>query len=188
MGRHEGVTVIDFAPAEWATLRFAPFWVLAAIAGRQRGFDRVEFDVFSEVVEEASVRARGRFGGDVLHRVALDLDRLAAAFGDDQRSVVTGLFEVCRLLERLPPDEAEVFREALVRGVAEGMARARGATGGSSARRTSAPWSWWGCSCPEACRRRAPGRPPWRVRAGHRAVGLRGARTRCSSGPAGTRA
>jgi len=61
--------------------------------------------------------------------VALDLDRLAAAFGNDPRSVVTGLFEVCRLLERLPPEEAEVFREALVRGVGEGMARARGRYG-----------------------------------------------------------
>ena len=122
--------MIDFAPPRrWATLRFAPFWVLAAIAGRQRGFDPVEFDVFS----------RGRRGGvgagawavrrRVLQRVALDLDRLAAAFGNDQRSVVTGLFEVCRLLERLPPDEAEVFREALVRGVAEGIARARGRYG-----------------------------------------------------------
>lgn len=118
-----------FAPAEWATLRFAPFWVLAAIAGRERDFDPVEFEVFTEVVEEASRRATGRVGGAVLHRVALDLDRLAAAFGEDRRSVVTGLFEVCRLLERLPPDEADAFREALVRGVGEGMARARGRYG-----------------------------------------------------------
>jgi hypothetical protein len=118
-----------FAPAEWATLRFAPFWVLAALAGRERDFDPVEFDVFSEVVERASERARGRFGGDLLLRVTWDLDRLAAAFGEDRRSVVTGLFEVCRLLERLPPDEADAFREALVRGVGEGMARARGRYG-----------------------------------------------------------
>src|SRR5690242_8096519 len=90
---YQGATVIEdgaFAPAEWATLRFAPFWVLAAIAGRQSGFDPVEFDVFTQVVEEASARARGRFGGDLLQRVALDFDRLAAAFGDDRRSVVTG--------------------------------------------------------------------------------------------------
>src|SRR4029079_19607286 len=98
------------------------FWVLAAIAGRQRGFDRVEFDVFSEVVEEASVRARGRCAGDVLRGVALALTRLAAAFGHDQRSVVTGLFEVCRLLERLPPDEAEVVREAVDRRAGAGAA------------------------------------------------------------------
>jgi hypothetical protein len=129
---HEGVTVIDhseFAPEEWATLRFAPFWVLAALAGRQSGFDPIEFDVFSLVVEEASEQARGRFGGELLQRVTWDLDRLAAAFGNDQRSVVTGLFEVCQLLERLPPDEADVFREALVRGVGEGLARARGRYG-----------------------------------------------------------
>jgi hypothetical protein len=118
-----------FAPAEWATLRFAPFWVLAALAGRQRGFDPIEFEVFSEVVEEASRQATGRVGGAVLHRVALDLDRLAAAFGNDRRSVVTGLFEVCELIERLPAEEAAVFREALVRGVAEGLARARGRYG-----------------------------------------------------------
>ena len=59
----------EFAPEEWATLRFAPFWVLAALAGRQSGFDPIEFDVFSLVVEEASEQARGRFGGELLQRV-----------------------------------------------------------------------------------------------------------------------
>ena len=64
-----------------------------------------------------------------LQRVALDFERIAVAFGNDRRSVVTGLFEVCQLMERLPPDEADVLREALVRGVGEGMARARGRYG-----------------------------------------------------------
>jgi hypothetical protein len=118
-----------FTAEEWATLRFAPFWVLAAFAGRHRGFDPLEFEAFSGVVEEASDRARGRLGGDVLRRVALDLDRLALAFGNDHRSVVTGLYDVCRLLGRLPPDEAAVFREALVGGVGVGIARARGRFG-----------------------------------------------------------
>ncbi len=118
-----------FAPDEWATLRFAPFWILAALVGCYRGFDPLEFEAFSRAVEEASDRARGRFGGAVLARVALDLDRLAAAFGNDGRPVVTGLWEVCRLLDRLPPDEADEFREALVRGVGEGLARARGRFG-----------------------------------------------------------
>src|SRR5437773_8919283 len=43
-GGQLGVNVIEnavFAPTEWATLRFAPFWVLAAFAGRQRGFDTI---------------------------------------------------------------------------------------------------------------------------------------------------
>lgn len=118
-----------FTPEEWATLRFAPFWVLAAVAGSYRGFDPLEFDAFSRAVEEASERARGRLGGLVLQRVALDLDRLARAFGDDPRTVATGLWEVCRLLDRLPPDEADVFRDALVSGVGEGLARARGRFG-----------------------------------------------------------
>ena len=129
---HAGVTVADdetFTPGEWATLRFAPFWVLAALAGCYRGFDPLEFEAFSRAVEEASDRARGRLGGEVLQRVALDLDRLAVAFGKDRRSVVTGLWEVARLLERMPEDEAEAFREALVSGVGEGLARARGRFG-----------------------------------------------------------
>jgi hypothetical protein len=36
---------------------------------------------------------------------------------------------VCRLLERVPEEEAEAFREALVSGVGEGLARARGRFG-----------------------------------------------------------
>ena len=42
---HGGVPVKDddrFAPDEWATLRFAPFWVLAALVGCYRGFDPPE--------------------------------------------------------------------------------------------------------------------------------------------------
>jgi hypothetical protein len=118
-----------FATDERVTLRFAPFWVLAAFAGRQRGFDQSEFEAFSRVIEEASERARGRLGGRVLQRVAMDLDRIAAAFGNDRRSVATGLYEVRGLIERLPPDEALAFRETLVCGVGEGIAKARGRYG-----------------------------------------------------------
>jgi hypothetical protein len=118
-----------FATDERATLRFAPFWVLAAFAGRQRGFDQAEFEAFSRVIEEASDLARGRIGGRVLQRVALDLERIATAFGNDRRSVATGMYEVCLLIERLPPDEAMAFRDALVCGVGEGIARARGRYG-----------------------------------------------------------
>ena len=57
-----------FAPDEWATLCLAPFWVLAALAGCYRGFDPLEFEAFSRAVEEASDRARGRLGGEVLRR------------------------------------------------------------------------------------------------------------------------
>jgi hypothetical protein len=123
------VTDDTFAPDEWTTLRFAPFWILAAFAGCSRGFDPHEFEAFSRAVEEASDRARGHFGGVVLQRVALDLDRLAIAFGNDRRSVATGLWEVCRLLDRMADEEAEVFRDALVCGVGEGLARARGRFG-----------------------------------------------------------
>jgi hypothetical protein len=61
--------------------------------------------------------------------VELDLDRLAIAFGKDRRSVATGLWEVCSLLERVPEEEAAAFRDALVSGVGEGLARARGRFG-----------------------------------------------------------
>ena len=123
------MTADNFAPDEWATLRFAPFWILAAFVGCHRGFDPLEFEAFSRVIEEVSDRARGRLGREVLQRVAMDLDRLARAFGNDHRSVVTGLWEVGRLLERMPEEEAEAFREALVSGVGEGLARARGRFG-----------------------------------------------------------
>jgi hypothetical protein len=118
-----------FAPDEWATLRFAPFWVLAAVTGCYRGFDPAEFEAFSRALDEASDRARGRLGGEVLQRVALDLDRLAIAFGNDRRSVAAGLWEVSRILERMADNEAAAFRDALVSGVGEGLARARGRFG-----------------------------------------------------------
>jgi len=118
-----------FSPEEWTTLRLAPFWVFSAVVGRHRSFDPLEFEAFSRSVEIVADHERGRLGGDVFTRVALDLDRLTRRYEADRRSVATGLWEVSGLLGRLPDDEAEAFRDALVSGVGEGVAMARGRFG-----------------------------------------------------------
>jgi hypothetical protein len=118
-----------FTAEEWRTLLFAPFWAFTALAGRYRAFDPLDLAAFSHAVEQAADAERGRLGGDVLGRVALDLDRLTRGFENDDRSVASGLWQVSVLLARLPADEADAFRDALVRGVCEGVARARGRYG-----------------------------------------------------------
>ena len=118
-----------FTPDEWRTLLFAPFWVFIALAGRYRGFDPLDVEAFSHAVDQAAEQERGRVGGDVLGRVAMDLDRLSRRFEADDRSVASGLWQVSVLLGRLPVGEADAFRAALVSGVGEGVARARGRYG-----------------------------------------------------------
>lgn len=118
-----------FTVEEWSTLWMAPFWVFSAIVGRSRAFDPLDFEAFSRSVDVVADLERGRFAGEVLTRVALDLDRLVRRYEADRRSLATGLWEVGGLLQRLPDDEAEAFRAALVSGVGEGVAKARGRFG-----------------------------------------------------------
>lgn len=118
-----------FTVEEWSTLWLAPFWVFSAIVGRSRAFDPLDFEAFSRSVDVVADLERGRFAGEVLTRVALDLDRLVRRYAADRRSPATGLWEVGGLLQRLPDDEAEAFRAALVSGVGEGVAKARGRFG-----------------------------------------------------------
>jgi hypothetical protein len=118
-----------FTPDEWWTLRFAPYWVLSAVVGRSRSFDPMDLEAFSYAVDFMAEQERGRLSGAVLTRVALDFQRLTIRYSADRRSVVTGLWEVSRLLARLPDEEAEAFREALVSGVGESVAKARGRYG-----------------------------------------------------------
>jgi hypothetical protein len=118
-----------FTADEWHTLLFAPFWAFTALAGRYRAFDPLDFAAFAHAVEEAADAERGRLGGHLLGRVALDLDRLTRRFENDDRSVASGLWQVSVLLARLPEDEADAVRDALVSGVCERVARARGRYG-----------------------------------------------------------
>jgi hypothetical protein len=118
-----------FTPDEWWTLRFAPFWVLSAVVGRTRSFDPLDLEAFSHAVDVLADQERGRLGGAVLTRVALDIHRLTSRYSADRRSVATGLWEVSGLLTRLPEEEAEAFRDALVSGVGESVAKARGPYG-----------------------------------------------------------
>jgi hypothetical protein len=118
-----------FTDEEWRTLWFAPFWVFSAVVGRYRGFDPLEFEAFTACVERSAETGRGTLGGAVLNRVGLDMDRLARQYAGDSRSIASGLWQVGKLLARLPDGEAESVREALVVGVGEGVARARGRFG-----------------------------------------------------------
>jgi hypothetical protein len=118
-----------FTVEEWHTLLFAPLWAFAALAGRYRAFDPLDLEAFTHAVEQAADAERGRLGGHLLGRVALDLDRLTHRFENDDRSVASGLWQVSLLLTRLPAEEADAFRDALVSGVCEGVARARGRYG-----------------------------------------------------------
>lgn len=118
-----------FTADEWHTLLFAPFWVFTALTGRYRAFDPFDLGAFVHAVEQAADSERQRLGGHLLGRVALDLDRLTLRFENDDRSVASGLWQVSGLLARLPEDEADAFRNALVSGVCAGVARARGRYG-----------------------------------------------------------
>jgi hypothetical protein len=119
---------IELSPEEWRTLQFAPFWMLSAVVGAYRDFDPLEYEAFSRSLQLAAL-APGRLSQEVMTSVASDLRRLGDEFGADPRSIASGLCEVAVILSKVPHDEADMFKRALVYGIGEGVAAARGRFG-----------------------------------------------------------
>jgi hypothetical protein len=118
----------SFTPEEWRTLQFAPFWMFSAVVGGYRRFDALEFEAFSRSLELAAM-APGTLSRAVVTSVIEHLDALRDEYESDRRSIASGLCQVGALLTRLPDDEADMFRSALVAEIGEGVARARGRFG-----------------------------------------------------------
>jgi hypothetical protein len=112
----------------WQTLRFAPLWVLRAVAGRDRRFHPAEVDAFWRSVREAALSANG-LTADVLASVASDRETLVSQFEGDGRPIVSGLRAVVAALSTVSDEDSAQFRGALVLRVAYGVARARGPFG-----------------------------------------------------------
>jgi hypothetical protein len=123
MGEHAGLS-----GDEWRTLQFAPFWMLAAVAGAYSGYDILEFEAFTRSVGLAAA-APGRLNRELMTSVATDLERLAAQFAADGRTIGSGLCAVAAILSKVPPEDAELLKTALVSEIGEGVARARGRFG-----------------------------------------------------------
>jgi hypothetical protein len=68
------------------------------------------------------------------------------SFGNDRRSVATRRWDVCRLLERMPEEEPEAFRETLVCRAGESL-RAHGRFGRFTSEEDDAPWNSSRCCC-----------------------------------------
>jgi hypothetical protein len=122
------VSDYGFSEGEWRTLQLAPFWIFSALVGSDRAFDELEFAAFSRSVGLAAA-APGRIARAVMATVALDPDRLIEDYRADGRPIAAGLWAVATILSKAPAGEAELFRDVLVSGVGEGVAKARGRFG-----------------------------------------------------------
>jgi hypothetical protein len=117
-----------FTPEEWRTLQFAPFWMLSAVVGGYRRFDPLELEAFARCLKLAAL-APGRLNQEIATSVTREFQVLHQEYRMDGRTIAAGLCEVAGLLRRVPPEEAEMFRGALVAEIGEGIARARGRFG-----------------------------------------------------------
>lgn len=118
----------QFSAHEWRALEFAPFLVLSAVSGRYRGFAPEEMLVFERWLTEAS-EAPGRLNHELLASVRDDLDPLTTAYADYEGTITSGLTRVAELLSGDLAVEGRLLRDALVRVLGFGIARARGPYG-----------------------------------------------------------
>lgn len=101
------------AEDDWRTLQFAPLWVFGLVAGADGKITRKEIDVLERLVRE-SATLRGRLVREVLVSTAVDFDTVMAAFGEAAVPFDEGLPKVAEVLERVPRDEAVMFKGTLV--------------------------------------------------------------------------
>lgn len=118
----------SFTVEEWRTLQFAPFWMFSAVVGAYRRFDPREYQVLIRCLETAAA-SPGSLSSELAASVVANHDSLMQAYGRDTRTIGVGLAEVNAVLHRSGHPEASLFKEMLVTGIAEGIARARGRWG-----------------------------------------------------------
>jgi hypothetical protein len=113
---------------DWQTLKFSPFWVRSALAGRYRDFHPLDDAAFWRCLDEAASGAAG-LAREVLRSVLADRDRMVIDFEVDERPVGSGLRAVVSVLAGLSAAESAQFADVLFARVATGLARARGPFG-----------------------------------------------------------
>lgn len=117
----------QFTAADWRTLRTAPLWVLSAIVGRQSRFNPLELAAFWRSVDSAAAGADG-LANAVLVSFSDNFSGLLEDYEQDERSVVSGLWDVVAILRRLDILVSVPFTAALLE-VGERVGRARGSFG-----------------------------------------------------------
>lgn len=117
----------ELTPAQSRTLQLAPLWVLSAIVGRQREFHPLELAAFWRAVDDAAAGAVG-LASAVPTALSSNFSQLLKEFEDEQRSVVTGLWDVVGILTRLDREVSRPF-VATVLEIGERFCRARGSFG-----------------------------------------------------------
>ena len=123
MGAKYGLT-----PSEWRTLQLAPFWMFGAVVGSYRNFDPLEYEAFSRSLQLAAL-APGELNQELMTSVGSEVRKLLEELGTDRRTIASGLGEVAAILSKVPREEADLFTRALIHGVGEGVATARGRFG-----------------------------------------------------------
>ena len=117
----------EFGSRDWRTLLLSPLWVLCAVTGRQSGFHPLELAAFWRSVDNAAAGADG-----LAHAVPVSLSNEFSAtlkdFEQEERSVVTGLWDVVTILSRLDVLVAKPF-VAMLLEIGESFSRARGSFG-----------------------------------------------------------
>lgn len=114
-------------PAQWRTLQLAPLWVLSAIVGRQRNFEPLELSAFWRSVDGAAAGCGG-LSAMAPEALSTGFAQFLVEFQDEPRSVVTGLWDVVAILNRLDPLVSEPFT-AMLLSIGERFCRARGSFG-----------------------------------------------------------
>jgi hypothetical protein len=117
-----------FTSAQWLTLQFAPFWLFSTLMGSYNRFDPRAVRVFGRCLDAAAATG-GPLTRELFASVVAERDEVAAAYDADGRTIGSGLVEVAALLDRVAPEEAEVFKLVLFTEIGEGVARARGPWG-----------------------------------------------------------
>src|SRR6266536_6262374 len=98
--------------------------MFSAVVGTYRYFDAADRAAFLRTLQ-SSAAGQCQLVRDVFDSVVADFDSLTDEYGADPRTILSGLCEVARIVEKAPRAEAEEFLNTLLSCVGAGVARAR---------------------------------------------------------------
>ena len=115
---------VKFTEEEWATLEYAPLWVLAGVGGADGKIDDKEVEAFTKELGDAPL-----YKDELVREIMMDdltgLTRLMTAYKSDPRNVETGLSQVADALETKAPEHADNFKKVML-SIAAKVANASG--------------------------------------------------------------
>lgn len=128
-----------FTDQEWQTIQFMPLWAFTAVAASDGKIDDQETKALIKSLSEG-VLLKGALPREVFVSIATDFGTILPAYKADARMAYPGLAEGASLLTRAEPDQAAMFKFAVMAAAKDAAEASGGFAAPKVSQQESAAW------------------------------------------------